>query len=141
MKPLCTVLALFLLLVPVYTATASFGIGIILGEPTGISMKVGDSLAFAVAWSFDNFLHLHGDYWFMHNHLAGPVDWYLGGGLKLQLHSRANSNTRLGVRIPAGVQWFFAPKFELFAELVPGMRFIPETRFEINGGIGLRYHF
>jgi len=50
------------------TQSGDFGLGVILGEPTGLSAKVfqGNNRAFALgaAWSFGNeaSLHLHADY-------------------------------------------------------------------------------
>lgn len=57
-----------------------FGIGIIVGEPTGISVKNWlthkTALDFAVAWSFsgrEDALHVHGDY-LIHDFSLIPVD-------------------------------------------------------------------
>ena len=33
------------------------------------------------------------------------------------------------------------PQLELFLELVPGIALFPETRGDLDGGIGIRYHF
>ena len=42
------------------------GIGIILGDPNGISMKFWQSqrtaIDLALAWDFDDYFHIHGDY-------------------------------------------------------------------------------
>ena len=76
------------------TASAdSFGIGIIVGEPTGVSFKVGrtgrNAIDAAVAWSLsgDNDLHLQAD-WLYNNFDLIPVgqgqlailcgDWWTG---------------------------------------------------------------
>jgi hypothetical protein len=125
-----------------------FGIGVILGEPTGISVKkwVGDKSAFdgAAAWSFQGtgFLQLHADY--LHHNFKliginqGQLPVYYGLGVKMVF---ANDPT-VGIRIPLGINYIFgdAP-LDLFGELVPTLNLIPATEFNFGGGIGIRYWF
>jgi hypothetical protein len=120
---------------------SSIGLGIIVGEPTGFSIKIGKPIALGVAWSFNNHFHIHADYWIINSVLASPVDWFLGVGGKFTIKSSPKeSSLNVGFRIPVGMQWFFAPQFELFAEIAPGFMFIPETAFDIGGGIGIRFY-
>ncbi len=125
-----------------------FGLGFMLGEPTGISFKkwTGSKTAIdgAVAWSFSgqNSLHLHADY-LVHNFNLievekGRLPVYFGLGARLKLEDR----TKLGVRIPVGVCYIFedAP-LDVFFELVPIFDLVPDTGFSISGSIGIRYYF
>ncbi|MBU0519026.1 hypothetical protein KKA00_04805 [bacterium] len=128
--------------------TQGFGLGIIVGEPTGISGKLwtGQTVAFAAgaAWSFEGeSLHLHLDY-LLHNFDVIPVGvgqlpvyFGIGGRVNLQ-----DDDTKIGVRIPVGLNYHFeeAP-VDLFLELVPIMDMIPDTDFFLNGGLGLRFFF
>jgi len=143
------------LLVTLFSCTTTaaqdrgFGLGIILGEPTGLSFKKwrSDTTAIggAVAWSFGkkNELHLHGDY-LVHNFDVFRSEkekfapyYGIGGRIKI-----IKDESRLGVRIPLGINYIFekAP-LDIFLEFVPLLDLVPSTDFEVNGAIGIRYFF
>jgi hypothetical protein len=146
---LILVLTVFLgILVSPPAVSADTGVGIIVGDPTGISASFYNRVAVGAAWDIDDFLHLHADVWVYNALLADPVNWYIGLGGKMQLfdvHVRGNSDNDhalgVGVRVPVGLQWYFLPEWELFGELVPGIGIIPDTDFDFDAGIGIRYHF
>ena len=132
----------------VFAQAKGFGLGIILGEPTGVSIKkwTGEHGAFdgAVAWSFtgSGYLHLHADY-LRHSFKLidvnqGQLPVYYGLGVKLVM---ANDPI-LGARIPLGINYIFgdAP-LDLFAEIVPGLNLInnSDNMFFIEGGLGIRF--
>ena len=125
-----------------------FGLGVILGEPSGISGKSwlskNTALAGAVAWSLERegALHLHLDHLF-HDFDSMPVEqgimalnYGFGGRIKF-----AEKST-VSIRIPIGLNYLLenAP-VDLFMELVPMLDLIPTTEFNLNGGIGVRYFF
>ncbi len=125
-----------------------FGLGFMLGEPTGISFKkwIGSKTAIdgAVAWSFSgqNSLHLHADYLVHRFDLIkvekGRLPLYFGLGARLKL----GNPTRFGVRIPVGVSYIFEDvSLDIFFELVPMFDLVPDTGFKIAGSIGIRYYF
>lgn len=118
-------------------------LGIILGEPTGISLKMWQSdrtaLGAGLAWSFggSGSVHLHMDY-LRHNWLetdTGGLALYYGLGGRVKLAD----DPRLGVRIPIGLQ-FNIPDTRLsaFFEVAPLLDLIPKTTFDVNGGLGIR---
>ena len=127
---------------------SGFGLGIILGEPTGLSCKIWTTSTTAIdgaaAWSFadESALHLHADYIFHNFSLIDveqgevPIYFGLGGRVKLE------DDSKIGIRIPVGIEYFFegAP-LDLFLELVPILDLAPDTEFEFNGAIGIRYFF
>jgi hypothetical protein len=125
-----------------------FGLGVMFGEPTGLSFKDWLSQRSAIdgglAWSFENkaALNLHADY-LMHDYsLAhveeGQLPFYYGLGLRLKLES----NTKFSVRIPLGFSYQFAhDPLDIFFEIVPMLNLVPSTAFDLNGGIGIRYYF
>ena len=127
-----------------------FGLGIILGEPTGISGKyyLNETHAIdgAVAWSLsgDNDFHLHGDYLFHEYSLIEPdkgkLPVYVGiGGRFLFRQSR---DTEFGVRIPVGLNYIFATiPIDLFGEIVPILDLFPDVEFDLEGAIGARFYF
>ena len=126
---------------------SGFGLGIILGEPTGISFKnwIGSSTAIdgGIAWSFsnNNSLHLHMDY-LVHNFnifkaKKGKLALYYGIGGRIM-----TEKSRVGIRIPVGINYIFgdAP-LDIFFELAPVLDLVPSTEFGLTGGIGIRYYF
>lgn len=126
----------------------NFGLGIILGEPTGISCKIwqSDRIAYdgALAWSFgkNGSVHVHADY-LWHNYnlirtLNSYTPFYYGIGGRIESKDEA----ALGIRFPLGVD-FRSRNYpiDIFVEIVPVFNVIPETDLDIEGGIGIRYYF
>jgi hypothetical protein len=129
-------------------AQGNFGMGIILGEPTGVSAKLWltdrTAVDAAAAWSFsdEDAFHLHADF-LLHNFdlitvEKGrlPIHFGIGGRLKFA------DDTKLGVRIPVGLTYIFdgAP-IDIFFEVVPILDLIPDTEFDANAAIGARFFF
>jgi hypothetical protein len=125
-----------------------FGLGVIIGEPTGISFKYWNDAASAidgaVAWSFgdESAFHLHADY-LLHAFEVikvsqGALPLYYGIGVRLKLQKKDN----MGIRIPFGIAYHFknAP-LDVFFEIVPVLELIPSTELSFNGAFGLRYYF
>ena len=134
----------------VATTVGAFGqasVGVILGEPTGLSAKLWiderAALDIAVAWSFTNtgLVYVHLDY---QQHFpsfdveSGRLPWFVGIGAKVYI----GADVTIGGRVPIGLVYEFAEvPLELFLEVAPGMRFFPATQFDVGAGIGLRYRF
>ena len=137
-----------------------FGLGVMVGEPTGISLKkwLGDGQAIdaAGAWSFseEDSFHLHADY-LKHNFslfkpqgLKGQLPLYFGIGGRISKrdghhrHSHDDADTEIGVRIPLGITYLFeeAP-IDLFAEIVPSLGLLPDTDFDLDLALGARFYF
>ena len=124
---------------------AQTSVGVILGEPTGLSAKmwIGErsSIDLAVAWSFiqNGSIYAHADY---QQHFTFPdlgVDrllFFVGLGPKFYV----GDQLRIGLRIPLGAVYDFGDlPLEVFLELAPGILLFPETRIDGGGGIGIRY--
>lgn len=125
-----------------------FGMGIVLGEPTGLSAKLWTSsdnaFDFAAAWSFrgDGNLLLQADYvWHFFNLMpvsSGKLPLYIGIGGRVILAD----DPEFGVRIPVGIDYLFADApIDVFLEIVPILDLSPETDFGVGGGLGIRYWF
>lgn len=135
-------------------AQGNLGIGIILGEPTGLSanmrLSAGASAAGAAAWSFrdEGAIHLHGDY-LRHRPLdAPPTDSVAGGRINTTLHYglggriKAEADARLSLRFPVGVTGHLRNEpVDLFVEVVPLLDVAPATAFNLNAALGARYYF
>jgi len=149
MKRVLYTATLFLLVVVTGAAQdRGFGLGVILGEPTGVSAKgwISSRTAFdaGLAWSFrrSGYLHVHADYLW---HFADVVSTnqqvlpYIGIGGRIG--ARDNSAI-VGVRVPFGISWIptNAP-IDVFLEIAPIVDLTPETDINANGGIGVRFYF
>jgi hypothetical protein len=140
---------------PSAAETTDFGLGIIVGEPTGINAKLQlnsiNALAFGLAWSLegDNELHVQVDYLY-HNYDLIPVDQgelplYFGIGGRIKINddnNHHNGDDNVGIRFPVGLAYIFdgAP-FDVFMEIVPILDVAPDTDFDLNGAIGGRFWF
>jgi hypothetical protein len=138
-----------------------FGMGIILGEPTGICAKYWLDRTNAIdgAIGFDDF-SIHADYlWHFWDIFpkpsAGQFGAYVGPGLifKDEDHHHDHDNHRdrdddddddneAGVRLTLGML-YETPRhpFEIFAELVPVLVLSPDADLELDGAIGVRFFF
>lgn len=128
--------------------SGNFGIGVMLGEPTGISIKSwnNERSAFDIgaAWSLsgrNEAIHMHADY-LMHSWFSdinsGRLAFYYGIGGRIIFASSASA----GVRVPLGLNYIFQGiPFDLFVEAVPIFDVTPDTEFAGNGAIGIRYYF
>jgi hypothetical protein len=126
-----------------------FGVGIIIGEPTGLSLKSWlsgrSALDAGIAWSFvgPDAVHVHVDY-LWHNfsliHVShGKLPLYLGLGGRVRAY---HDDVYLGARVPLGIEYIFAEnRLDAFLEVVPILNLIPGTDFDINAAIGIRYFF
>lgn len=159
MKKFLVLLSLFALPLLSRAQGSGFGLGIMIGEPTGISWKYwtgGDrALAGGVAWGLSNYsyFHVHADHLFHKMDLIpvskGKLPLYFGPGVRMRFWSD-NGNDRydddrdldLSIRFPVGLAYFFdgAP-VDVFLEAVPTMSLIPSTDFDFDGAIGARYWF
>lgn len=148
MKKLILIAFVSLFSLGAFAQDSGLGLGLIFGEPTGLSAKMWTSertaIDAAVAWSFvgSGWLHIHTDF-LIHNFdlidvSEGSLPVYFGVGAYLGLAS----DLGLGARVPVGLAYHFegAP-VEVFFELAPGLALLPEIKFYIGGGIGARYYF
>jgi hypothetical protein len=132
----------------------NIGLGIIVGEPTGVSFKLWSSQTTAfdagAAWSFvsGSYFQIHGDF-LLHNFNlfkveSGRMSLYYGAGARLKFGSQdeGDSRTTLSLRVPVGLAYEFEKTpIELFIEVVPMLDFIPSTEVQMAGAVGFRYYF
>lgn len=137
------------------------GVGMIIGDPTGLSLKSWLDRTHAIdaglGWNthHEDEFHLHVDY-LIHDFSAfrvrsGRMPFYYGiGGVVAQddydhYHNHAyhhHDDTHLGVRIPLGISYSFASNpLELFAELAPRLDLTPGTDFMVDAAMGVRFYF
>lgn len=124
----------------------NFGLGLMLGEPTGVTIKswFNRQSAFDIgaAWSLsgrNEAVHLHADY-LRHNWFKDTENlaFYYGIGGRVIF----SNNATAGVRVPLGLNYVFdSTPFDLFVEAVPILDLSPDVEFAGNGAVGIRYYF
>lgn len=125
------------------------GIGVMIGEPTGITFKKWSSATTAfdlgLAWSIGRYdaLHVHADYLWHNAGIFAEVDEgslmpYVGIGGRLIF---LEEDARLGLRIPLGINYLFgeAP-LEIYLEVAPVVNLVPDTDFDMTGNVGVRVY-
>lgn len=139
-------ISLFILLSLFSVSLNALDLGVIVGEPTGLSAKLWKNKSVAydagLAWSFGgstSALHIHTDY-LLHNRTLINTDYgtfpvHYGIGLRALI----TDNLTLGVRIPVGINYNFNDKLSSFFEVVPILDLMPATTIRFNLGLGLRY--
>ncbi|MBI4810634.1 MAG: hypothetical protein HY800_04185 [Ignavibacteriales bacterium] len=147
-------LILLLILLISIAANASgqdrgFGAGIIIGEPTGVSLKgwltQKTAIDVGLAWSFveKTSFHVHADY-LIHSFDVFeteeeiPLYYGIGGRIK----TADNKNARFGLRMVGGIGYLFKDvPFDLFIEIAPILDLAPKTELSMNAGFGARFFF
>lgn len=128
----------------------NIGLGVIVGEPTGLSFKFWNKKTTAIdagaAWSFvrDGYFQVHGDIIFHSFNLfrvkTGRMSLFYGVGARLKFAE--GQDTTVSLRIPIGLAYEFEKTpIELFLEIVPMLDLVPATEVNLAGAVGFRYFF
>jgi hypothetical protein len=139
----------------------NFGLGVIIGEPTGISAKYWTSsenaFDFGLGWSIGgdrigkykgNYdggsrIHFHMDYlWHafgvIHSSERFPLYYGFGG----RINTGAGYDASVAVRGVIGIAWLpHHTPIDVFLEIVPSLQLTSSTGFGLDAGIGARYYF
>jgi hypothetical protein len=156
--------SLFLLLFglaapPAAAQTTGFGLGAVINDPTGISLKfwTNSSQAVAGAATFNvsdggSYLLLQGDYLFhQSNDLDvedGHLAFYYGPGVRFIFFEdndpffEDNNDLGFALRAPLGLVYMFSSSpVDVFVELIPTLTIEPTESFGFEGALGFRYFF
>jgi hypothetical protein len=133
--------------------TNPFGLGVMVGFPTGLTTKYWFDAIHAVdatvAWNHDgeNSWAIQSDYllhqqafWKLEN---WSVNLYYGAGVQFSSSIvKKKQTTEVALRAPVGLNHFFQRnRVEIFVEIAPGLKIVPGTEFFFYPGIGARYFF
>ena len=155
------VLGLLILFVkPSIAQDHGFGMGLILGEPTGLSAKLwtsktnafdfglgvglgGDRINYEGEYNNSGRVHFHMDYlWHSFNAISSTEKFPLYYGIGGRYNSGGGYEGSFGVRGVLGIAWFpHATPIDVFFELVPVFQVTPLTGLGIDAGLGIRYFF
>jgi hypothetical protein len=125
-----------------------FGLGLMFGEPTGLSAKYWNSastafdfgLGFGLAGGENDF-HMHADYvWHSFSAIGSterfPVYYGLGGSVG------GGHGSTLAARGVLGIAWMSRESpIDIFLEFVPAWQLAPSMDIILQGGVGIRYFF
>jgi hypothetical protein len=154
-------LCLFLAVQGSVSQERGFGLGVIIGEPTGIGAKLWTSpvnaFDFGLGWSIGgdrigkytgNYnggsrVHFHMDYlWHFFDAMHSKEQFPLYCGFGGRFNSGAGYDASVAVRGVFGIAWFpHNTSIDVFLELVPSLQLTPSTGFGMDAGIGARYFF
>ena len=139
------------------TSKGVLGLGLIVGEPTGISAKyyLGDDRAIDGAIGFaviGRGLQVHGDYlwhpWILEQQSSFVLPVYAGVGMRILDHNSgggADDHLRIGPRGVGGLLFDFTEvPLDAFVELALVLDYRTRgDRFgvDLNAGAGVRYYF
>lgn len=138
-----------------------FGLGISIGEPTGINAKLWvtptNAFDFGLGWSIGgdrmgNFdqqndgssrIHFHFDYLFhIFNVIASNNQFPIYYGIGSRFNTGGGYLNSLAVRFVVGLAWIpIKIPIDLFVEFAPSLQLTSEPGFAIDSAIGIRYYF
>jgi hypothetical protein len=153
-------LIFLLLIVPSFVFAQNYGIGVIVGSPTGFTGKYflarTSAIQINAGWSFvsDVKFHITGDYQFLFPGvikgeegvaLRNVVPYFgIGGSFRAKTAEPPEppdeTDFCIGLRLGGGIEYLIS-RFGVFLELYPVVNVIPSTDFDVEGGLGFRFYF
>jgi hypothetical protein len=133
-----------------FSQDKKFGLGVMLGEPTGLSGKYWleneHAIDFGLAYSFahpNKTFSLHADYLFhLPNVIKSQYRFPVYYGFGARIHFGNNDGNTLGARGVIGILWIpDSLPIDTFIELAPVFNLFPETSLHLDFAIGGRYYF
>ena len=110
-------------------------------KPFSLGLVVSDSLGLHL--NYDRFKSdiynnkLSVDHYIQTFSIEKNLSWYYAGGLGFVW----GKSSQLNARLPVGVQWDFAKKWDLFSEAVPTLTLSNGISFGLDYTLGVRYSF
>ncbi len=160
-------LVVVLFLTAVFTAqkleaqNKKFGLGVIVGEPTGLSAKLWlshvNALVFGLGWSVEGYrvngfdpdydrvtrIGFHVDYiWHSYDAIAANGQFPLYYGIGGRINTGPPYAGTFAVRGVLGIEWLpHSTPLDIFLEIVPTLQLVSSTGFGLDAGFGARYFF
>ncbi len=142
---------IFLLaLSPLFSQTRSFGLGFMVGDPSGLNGKYFLSPNNAVevglgagVFGNENSFAMHIDYLYHNNTIIqSSENFTVFYGFGIRVRSKEEAEFGLGMRGIIGVSWVSQTMpIDIFVQIAPVFKLLPSTKFGIDGAIGARYYF
>lgn len=123
------------------SASAQFGIGGLIGDPTGLTVKLGGGRGgVAVNVGLGSDLSVQAHYLFRESRINGTgadVRFLFGGG---GFFRDSEPDARAGVSALFGLSWYVVREAEVFGQITPGIRLTPNTDGQVGAAVGLRFY-
>ncbi|MGA8263596.1 MAG: hypothetical protein WB779_04060 [Ignavibacteriaceae bacterium] len=151
---------MFILVKSISAQDHGFGMGLILGEPTGVSAKLwtskvnafdfglgvsvgGDRIKYKGNYNDGSRIHFHMDYlWHSFDAIRSTEKFPLYYGFGGRFNTSGGYDASFGIRGVIGIAWFpHSTPIDVFLELVPVFQVTPLTGLGIDAGLGIRYFF
>ena len=123
---------------------SEFGLGLVLGEPSGLNGQFlwseRSAIDITAAWSWRDWFFTSADFQMYDYILDSPREWkwYWGGGAYLTLPK--NDQGTFGVRVPLGIKYHIPHSpVDLWIEADPALQLIKSTEAELQGGFGVTF--
>jgi hypothetical protein len=138
---------------PASAQQRDFGLGLIIGDPTGLSLKgfLSENTAIDGAVGLElidgDDLAVHADFLWqfpIKQWDSAALDLYLGVGpaLGIHTHKRDHDHLDLGARAPFGLDVTFNPApFDVFLEVAAKLWIVEKVHLGLDAAIGGRYWF
>ncbi len=130
--------------------TRNFGLGIMLGDPSGLNGKYYLNSINAVevglgvgVFGGENSFAMHVDYLYHNYDLIKATEKFpVFYGFGVRIRSKEDAEFGLGVRGVIGIQWVNqSMPIDVFLHVAPVFKLLPATKFGVDGAIGARYYF
>lgn len=161
LKLILITLCLSIFLKESFAQQRPFGLGAMIGEPTGISAKLWTSpttaVDFGLGWSIGgdrigsydgkynggSRIHFHFDYLLHVFDAVGLTEQYpIYYGVGARFNSGGGYYNSLAVRFVVGLAWMpIETPFEMFIEFVPSLQLTSMPGYAIDSALGVRYCF
>jgi len=150
MKKIIFLFSVLILFCNSFAQDKGFGLGVMIGEPTGFSAKywLNNINAFdaGLAYSFvkkHSAVSLHADYLYHNYDLIKSnykIPVYYGFGVRMRFIEKEDNS--LGARGVIGLVWLSDDlPIDVFLEFVPVFNLFPSTALNLDLAIGARYYF
>lgn len=133
--------ALALLLFTAAPAAAQVGIGGLLGDPTGLTLKAGTGQgAIVIDVNLDDAVYGQLHYLIREQRLPGTgSDIRFGFGPGVLVGEAPGDETRIAISALLGLGWYLDPRFEIFGQVTPGVELTPDTDGRVGAAVGARF--
>ncbi|MFH0736735.1 MAG: hypothetical protein V1773_19450 [bacterium] len=151
---------MMIIIKPISAQDRGFGLGLVLGEPTGLSAKLwtskvnafdfglgvsvgGDRISYKGNYDNGSRVHFHMDYlWHSFSAISSTERFPLYYGIGGRFNSGGGYDGSFGVRGVLGIAWLpRSTPLDIFVELVPVLQLTATTGFGFDAGVGVRYFF
>jgi len=126
-----------------FSQTQGLGVGLSLGNPTGLSVKAWishtNAIQVGVGWNYHNDSYVEAEYLMHSLHAIKSKEQfplYYGPGITL-----GSSNT-LGIHFLGGIAWCSRnTPIDIFLHVSPVLYLTPSSEFDVEAALGIRYFF